>query len=199
MPTVVAASTSPGPIILRRSPTARGVSSRAIVVADSSVLKRSPLSRTTDRDRRRCLRKGRASPTSFPKCRSPWATLSPVNPSRFVGVYRLMPIGQRLVMSKQPALIASWDRRPPMAWSSRTLRHPNPPTASATGRRGDIELHPPCPKAKRTQTRISSAMARERGRAEDDLVDCGRGRDTVLTDNTTEDTILSNCEVVRRG
>lgn len=41
--------------------------------------------------------------------------------------------------------------------------------------------------------------ARERGRAEDDLVDCGAGRDTVLTDNTTEDTILSNCEVVRRG
>jgi hypothetical protein len=31
------------------------------------------------------------------------------------------------------------------------------------------------------------------------LVDCGRGRDTVLTDNTTEDTILANCEVVRRG
>ena len=41
--------------------------------------------------------------------------------------------------------------------------------------------------------------ARERGEAEDDLVDCGAGRDTVLTDNTTEDTILSNCEVVRRG
>jgi Ca2+-binding RTX toxin-like protein len=41
--------------------------------------------------------------------------------------------------------------------------------------------------------------AHERGRAEDDLVDCGGGRDTVLTDNTTEDTILSNCEVVRRG
>jgi Ca2+-binding RTX toxin-like protein len=41
--------------------------------------------------------------------------------------------------------------------------------------------------------------SRERGRAQDDLVDCGRGRDTVLTDNTTEDTILSNCEVVRRG
>src|SRR5919112_1908606 len=41
--------------------------------------------------------------------------------------------------------------------------------------------------------------ARERGEAEDDLVDCGRGRDTVLTDNTTEDTILANCEVVRRG
>ena len=30
-------------------------------------------------------------------------------------------------------------------------------------------------------------------------VDCGSGRDTVLTDNTTEDTILANCEVVRRG
>src|SRR5215210_9317575 len=29
--------------------------------------------------------------------------------------------------------------------------------------------------------------ARERGRAEGDRVDCGRGRDTVLTDNTTED------------
>lgn len=41
--------------------------------------------------------------------------------------------------------------------------------------------------------------ARERGRAEEDLVDCGRGRDTVLTDNTTEDNILSNCEVVKRG
>ena len=41
--------------------------------------------------------------------------------------------------------------------------------------------------------------ARERGKAEDDRVDCGRGRDTVLTDNTTEDTILANCEVVRRG
>lgn len=41
--------------------------------------------------------------------------------------------------------------------------------------------------------------ARERGRAEDDLVDCGRGRDTVLTDNTTEDRIRANCEVVRRG
>jgi Ca2+-binding RTX toxin-like protein len=41
--------------------------------------------------------------------------------------------------------------------------------------------------------------ARERGRAEDDLVDCGAGRDTVLTDNTTEDTIRANCEVIRRG
>ena len=41
--------------------------------------------------------------------------------------------------------------------------------------------------------------AREHGRAEDDRVDCGRSRDTVLTDNTTEDHILSNCEVVRRG
>ncbi len=41
--------------------------------------------------------------------------------------------------------------------------------------------------------------ARERGEAEDDRVDCGAGRDTVLTDNTTEDTILANCEVVRRG
>jgi Ca2+-binding RTX toxin-like protein len=41
--------------------------------------------------------------------------------------------------------------------------------------------------------------ARERGRAEDDLVDCGRGRDTVLTDNTTEDRVLANCEVIRRG
>jgi Ca2+-binding RTX toxin-like protein len=40
---------------------------------------------------------------------------------------------------------------------------------------------------------------RERGEAEDDHVDCGPGRDTVLTDNTTEDTILANCEVVRRG
>ncbi len=41
--------------------------------------------------------------------------------------------------------------------------------------------------------------ARERGEAEDDLVDCGAGRDTVLTDNTTEDTILANCEVIKRG
>ena len=41
--------------------------------------------------------------------------------------------------------------------------------------------------------------ARERGRAEDDLVDCGAGRDTVLTDNTTEDTIADNCEVIKRG
>jgi hypothetical protein len=53
---VVAASTSPGPMILRRSPNARGVSSRAIVVADSSLLKRSLLPRTTAHDRRR-LRK----------------------------------------------------------------------------------------------------------------------------------------------
>jgi Ca2+-binding RTX toxin-like protein len=41
--------------------------------------------------------------------------------------------------------------------------------------------------------------ARERGRAEEDRVDCGQGRDTVLTDNTTEDRIANNCEVVRRG
>jgi Ca2+-binding RTX toxin-like protein len=41
--------------------------------------------------------------------------------------------------------------------------------------------------------------ARERGRAEDDRVDCGRGRDTILTDNTTEDTIARNCEVIKRG
>ncbi len=41
--------------------------------------------------------------------------------------------------------------------------------------------------------------ARERGEAENDRVDCGAGRDTVLTDNTTEDTTLANCEVVRRG
>jgi Ca2+-binding RTX toxin-like protein len=41
--------------------------------------------------------------------------------------------------------------------------------------------------------------ARERGRAEDDRVDCGAGRDKVLTDNTTEDTIARNCEVVKRG
>jgi len=41
--------------------------------------------------------------------------------------------------------------------------------------------------------------ARESGRAEDDRVDCGPGRDTVLTDNTTEDSIASNCEVVKRG
>ena len=41
--------------------------------------------------------------------------------------------------------------------------------------------------------------ARERGRAEGDRVDCGRGRDTVLTDNTTEDIISGNCEVIKRG
>jgi hypothetical protein len=41
--------------------------------------------------------------------------------------------------------------------------------------------------------------ARERGEAEGDRVDCGAGRDTVLTDNTTEDTILANCEVIKRG
>ena len=41
--------------------------------------------------------------------------------------------------------------------------------------------------------------ARERGRAEGDRVDCGRGRDTVLTDNTTEDIIANNCEVIKRG
>ena len=41
--------------------------------------------------------------------------------------------------------------------------------------------------------------ARERGRAEEDRVNCGPGRDTVLTDNTTEDVISKNCEVVRRG
>ena len=41
--------------------------------------------------------------------------------------------------------------------------------------------------------------ARESGRAEDDRVACGRGRDTVLTDNTTEDHIANNCEVVKRG
>jgi hypothetical protein len=42
--------------------------------------------------------------------------------------------------------------------------------------------------------------ARERGEAEGDRVDCGRGRDTVLTDNTTEDIInRDNCEVIRRG
>ena len=41
--------------------------------------------------------------------------------------------------------------------------------------------------------------ARESGRAEDDRVDCGPGRDTVLTDNTTEDSIASNCDVVKRG
>jgi hypothetical protein len=31
------------------------------------------------------------------------------------------------------------------------------------------------------------------------LVDCGRGRDTVLTDNPTEDRIANNCEVIKRG
>src|SRR5919107_3264328 len=97
MPTVVAASTSPGPIILRRSPNARGVSSGAIVVADSSLLKRSPLSRTTDRDQRRCLRNG-CIPN--PQRRSLWATLSALDPGGFVGVYRLVQIGQRPVIAK---------------------------------------------------------------------------------------------------
>jgi Ca2+-binding RTX toxin-like protein len=41
--------------------------------------------------------------------------------------------------------------------------------------------------------------ARERGRAEDDRVDCGPGRDRVLPDDTTEDTIARNCEVIKRG
>jgi Ca2+-binding RTX toxin-like protein len=41
--------------------------------------------------------------------------------------------------------------------------------------------------------------ARESGRAEGDRVDFGRGRDTVLTDSTTEDKIANNCEVVKRG
>ena len=41
--------------------------------------------------------------------------------------------------------------------------------------------------------------ARESGLAEDDRVDCGRGRDKVLTDNTTEDMIANNCEVIKRG
>ena len=41
--------------------------------------------------------------------------------------------------------------------------------------------------------------ARESGRAEDDRVDCGPGRDTVLTDNTTEDAIAGDCEVIKRG
>jgi Ca2+-binding RTX toxin-like protein len=40
--------------------------------------------------------------------------------------------------------------------------------------------------------------ARERGRADGDFVDCGAGRDTVLTDDTTEDT-LRNCKDVGRG
>ena len=48
----------------------------------------------------------------------------------------------------------------------------------------------------RGQDRIN---ARERGRAEEDRVDCGAGRDTVLTDNTTEDVIANNCEVIKRG
>ena len=41
--------------------------------------------------------------------------------------------------------------------------------------------------------------ARERGRAEGDRVNCGQGRDTVLTDNTTEDILANNCEVKKRG
>lgn len=41
--------------------------------------------------------------------------------------------------------------------------------------------------------------ARESGEQDDDQVNCGPGRDTVLTDNTTEDVIAANCEVIRRG
>lgn len=41
--------------------------------------------------------------------------------------------------------------------------------------------------------------ARESGKQDDDRVNCGPGRDTVLTDNTTEDVISRNCEVIRRG
>ena len=40
--------------------------------------------------------------------------------------------------------------------------------------------------------------ARQSGR-QDDRVDCGPGKDTVLTDDTTEDIIAGNREVIRRG
>ena len=41
--------------------------------------------------------------------------------------------------------------------------------------------------------------ARESGKQDGDRVNCGPGRDTVLTDDTTEDIIAGNCEVIRRG
>lgn len=41
--------------------------------------------------------------------------------------------------------------------------------------------------------------ARESGRQDGDVVNCGPGRDTVITDNSTEDIIQANCEVIRRG
>jgi hypothetical protein len=75
MPTVVAASTSPGPIILRRSPTPRGVPPRE---ADSSLLKRLLPSRTTDRGQHECARKRQISSPKFPRRWSlaPWIALS---------------------------------------------------------------------------------------------------------------------------
>ncbi len=41
--------------------------------------------------------------------------------------------------------------------------------------------------------------ARERGEAEGNQINCGPGRDTVLTDRATDDIIAGNCEVIRRG
>ena len=40
---------------------------------------------------------------------------------------------------------------------------------------------------------------REVGEQDGDRIDCGPGRDTVITDNSTEDIILGNCEVIQRG
>src|SRR3712207_9014352 len=103
MPTVVAASTSPGPMTPRRAPNDRGASLQEIVVADSSVLKRSPSE--GDRSSTALMPAQEASiPDRFHRCRSPWTKLSAVNPIKQVGLYRLMPIGQRFVMSKQPTL-----------------------------------------------------------------------------------------------
>ena len=40
---------------------------------------------------------------------------------------------------------------------------------------------------------------REAGEQDGDRINCGPGRDTVLTDDSTEDVIAANCEVIRRG
>ncbi|QIN79002.1 hypothetical protein GBA65_11235 [Rubrobacter marinus] len=42
-------------------------------------------------------------------------------------------------------------------------------------------------------------QARESGEQDGDRVDCGPGRDAVITDDTTEDIIAFNSEIVRRG
>lgn len=80
MPTVVAASTSPGPIILRRSPTPRVASTREDVEADSSLLKRLLPPRTTDRGQHERARKRQVSSTKVPRrwSLSPWTALAVV-------------------------------------------------------------------------------------------------------------------------